>query len=209
MKSVLKMLFISMALMVLVVACGQKSESGSSSAATDEDFFAGTTTTFTMGTTEASIAGIAFFPPAEWTDLGPTDMRQGNYYYGPVGDDADSAVMAVFYFGPSQGGSIQDNLERWIGQMKMSDGGDPHNEAKMTEIMAGDIKVHLLKVPGIYTAAGGMMSQGSSEKEGYLMVAAVVEAPEGNVFFKLTGPEKTASEMGAGMVQVLKAVKKK
>lgn len=209
MKAVLKLLVVSVALMALVIACGQKAESDSSAAAAaGDDFLPGTSANFTIGTTQASIAGIAFFPPTEWTDLGPSGMRQGNYYYGPIDNDADSAVMAVYYFGPSQGGTIEANLERWINQMKMPDGGDPHDEAKMTEMMAGDIKVHLLKVPGTYTAAGGMMSQGSMEKDGYLMVAAVVEAPEGNVFFKLTGPEKTATEMGAGLVQVLKAVHK-
>lgn len=210
MKSLLKLLFISTALMVLVIACGQKSESGSSasaSAASEGDFFAGNTASVTLGSDEATVAGITYNLPTDWTDLGPTSMRQGNYYYGPAEGDADSAVMAVYYFGPDQGGTIEANLERWIMQMKMPDGSDPHNHAKMTDMMVGDIKVHLLKVPGTYTAAGGMMSQGGADKEGYLMVAAVVEGPQGNVFFKMTGPEKTASDMGAGLIKVLKALK--
>ena len=38
---------------------------------------------------------------------------------------------------------------------------------------------------------GPMFQSGSVKKPNYKMLGAIVEAPEGNVFFKLTGPEKT------------------
>jgi hypothetical protein len=43
---------------------------------------------------------------------------------------------------------------------------------------------------------GGPMTGGRTKAHpGWRMVAAIVEAPEGNVFFKLVGPEATAREM--------------
>jgi hypothetical protein len=40
---------------------------------------------------------------------------------------------------------------------------------------------------------GGPMAQSKSVMQNYRLLGAIVEAPEGNVFFKFTGPAKTVA----------------
>ena len=40
------------------------------------------------------------------------------------------------------------------------------------------------------------------------MVAAIVEGPQGSVFFKLTGPVETATVMEAGLRDLVKSYRK-
>ncbi len=69
--------------------------------------------------------------------------------------------------------------------------------------------VHTVQVPGTYNASmgGPMMGGKTTPKEGYLMSAVVLEAPKGNVFFKLTGPKQTAAEMNTAFLAMLAGIK--
>jgi hypothetical protein len=41
---------------------------------------------------------------------------------------------------------------------------------------------------------GGMMTGSPSKKENYRLLGAIVEGPEGMVFFKMTGSQKTVAD---------------
>jgi hypothetical protein len=153
------------------------------------------------------VSGVTFTPPSTWKDLGPSGMRNANYTYGPFEGDKDSATMAIFYFGQNQGGDPKSNIERWIGQMQMPDGSDPHAHATTQEAKAGEFLIHWVQVEGTYMS-GGMMGGATVPKEHYLMAGAVVEAPQGSIFCKLTGPEKTATKMIEEFKAALMGIKK-
>jgi hypothetical protein len=53
------------------------------------------------------------------------------------------------------------------------------------------MKVALVTVSGTYLAPGGPMMQSQGKKENYRLLGAIVEGPEGSVFFKFTGPTQT------------------
>ena len=53
-----------------------------------------------------------------------------------------------------------------------------------------------------------MMGQPSGPKAGYRLLGAVVETPEGEVFFKLTGPVKTLAAAQSDFQSMLKSLKK-
>ncbi|NOY88811.1 MAG: hypothetical protein GXO93_05405 [FCB group bacterium] len=164
---------------------------------------------FDLNGKPVSIAGITFTPASQWKDLGPSGMRKANYTFGPLKNDADSATLAVFYFGKTGGGSIKANLERWIGQMSSPDTSASQKNVTQSEITVDGMKVHILKVTGTYNAfTGGMMTGKTVPKENYLMDGVVLEAPEGNLFFKLTGPEYTANVMSEAFMAMIKAIKK-
>jgi hypothetical protein len=55
------------------------------------------------------------------------------------------------------------------------------------------MKVTLVKVSGTYLAPSGPMMQSQGKKENYRLLGAIVEGPEGSVFFKFTGPANTIS----------------
>ena len=159
-----------------------------------------------LGGAPVTLAGLTFVPPTNWKDLGPSGMRKGDYTYGPVDGDTDSATMAIFYFGSNQGGSVQSNIDRWIGQVAAPAGAA---EPMRKDIEVDGLPVHIVKTTGTYSASmGGPMSGNTVQKPDYTLVGVVVEAPEGNVFFKLTGPEKTADAMNDMFQAALQNLKK-
>ncbi len=156
-----------------------------------------------------TVAGLTFTPPTNWVDLGASGMRQASYYLPAVGEDTDSATVTVFYFGPGGGGTVDANIDRWIGQMATAENDNPAARAARDTIQVNGMPVHLVSTSGSYSGSmGGAMGGGSMLKENYEMVGAVVEGPEGNLFFKLTGPQKTANEMRGGFMAMVQSVKK-
>ncbi len=156
-----------------------------------------------------AVGGITFIPPSQWTVLGASDMKVAHYIFGPLEKDTDSATLAVFYFGKGKGGSVESNLERWINQTAMPDGRDSHTGAIQYELNVDSMTVHMLSIFGFYEVSiGDPMSRQKENKENYRLVGAIVEAPEGNVFFKLTGPDFTSRIMIEGFMPMIKAILK-
>lgn len=156
-----------------------------------------------------TVAGLTFTPPKNWADLGASGMRQASYYLPAVEGETDSATVTVFYFGQGGGGTIDANIDRWIGQMATAENDNPAARASRDTIQVDGMPVHLVSTSGSYSGSmGGAMGGGSMLKENYEMVGAVVEGPEGNLFFKLTGPQKTATEMRGGFMAMVQSVKK-
>ncbi len=163
---------------------------------------------YDLNGTPVTLAGITFTPPTNWTDLGPSGMRKADYYLSPVNGETDSATVTVFYFGPTGGGTIDANIDRWIGQMAVPNG-DAKQAANEYTMTVDSMPVHVMSVDGTFNASmGGPMSGQTEAKPNYEMVGVVVEAPQGNVFFKLTGPTATAKQMANEFLAMVKSIKK-
>ncbi|MEA1979498.1 MAG: hypothetical protein U9N54_00800 [candidate division Zixibacteria bacterium] len=164
---------------------------------------------FDLNGKPVEIGGVKFTPATQWTDYGGSGMRIASYSFGPLEKETDSAIVTVFYFGKGQGGDVDSNLERWINQMALMDGRDPHTAAIQYKLDVDGMTVHMLSLFGIYKSSmGGSMSGKSEDKENYRMVGSIVETPEGNVFFKLTGPDYTAKIMIEAYMAMIKQIKK-
>ena len=111
-------------------------------------------------------------------------MRKATYVI-PAAPGAEAGECGVFFFGKGQGGSVDDNLSRWAAQFE---GGTP---AKKSQATVHGLTVHRMDVSGTYLAPGGPMMQSQGKKPGWRLSGAIVETPEGLVFFKCVGPAKT------------------
>ena len=132
--------------------------------------------------------------PDGWVSERPSSSMRVSQYQLPAAEgDTEPASLVVYYFGAGQGGSVDANLERWIGQMQTPDGKPSKDNAKTENTTVNGMKVTLLDVAGTY--AGGDMGGGgtSQSKPNYRMRAGVIETPKGAYFIKLVGPEKTVS----------------
>ena len=132
--------------------------------------------------------------PDGWVSERPSSSMRVSQYQLPAAEgDAEAASLVVYYFGAGQGGSVDANLERWIGQMQTSDGKPSKDRAKTEQTTVNGMKVTLLDVTGAY--AGGDMGGGGAaqSKPNFRMRAGVIETPKGAYFIKLVGPEKTVS----------------
>jgi hypothetical protein len=119
-------------------------------------------------------------------------MRIATYRIHAIVGDPDDAECAVYFFGPGQGGTVEANFDRWKHQFTAPDGQSPVPAEIEKRVIAG-VKVSTITVSGTYLGAGGMMSQEQVNKPHFRMRGAIIEAPDGLVFFKLTGPLNTVA----------------
>lgn len=148
-----------------------------------------------------SAGGLSWAPPAAWKADAPRPMRAATYKIPAAKGDSEDAECGVFYFGQGQGGSVDMNVQRWVGQFEGAKA-PPTKKEKV-----GGFDMTTLELEGTYTGSGGPMGPKVS-KPGYKLLGAIVEGPEGAIFFKLTGPAKTVEAARADFMKMVKAIKK-
>jgi hypothetical protein len=71
------------------------------------------------------------------------------------------------------------------------------------------MEVAKAEISGTYLAPAGPMMESQGTKEGFKLLGAIVEAPDGKLFFKLTGPAKTVQGAAAELDALLGSLRKK
>jgi hypothetical protein len=136
---------------------------------------------------------LTWTAPPGWIEETPaSSMRKAQYRLPHVAGDPEDAELAIFFFEGS-GGSVQANIERWIGQFRKADGSPATDIAKTTHKQSHGIPVTIVDVSGTYLAGGMGMPGKQAEKPDFRMLAAVAETASGPWFFKLAGPAKTVA----------------
>jgi hypothetical protein len=137
---------------------------------------------------------LLFTAPKDWTvKPASTSMRVAEYVLPRVAGDAEDGELVVYFFGGT-GGSVDANIERWLGQMQQPDGKASRDVAARASRVVNGLNVTTLDLGGTYVAE---VRPGSSErhnKPGFWMRAAVVTTPRGPHFIKAVGPAKTMAK---------------
>jgi len=171
-------------------------------AATDTDLKAVEGTVLPGGEGEH---GLAWTAPAGWVAETPANrMRRAQYRIPGLRGDAE---CVVFYFGPGQGGEARENAERWAAQFTNADGSPATAALETRESESGGMKVLLVETRGTY-GGGAMTGSGAGPQPGYALLGAIVEGPDANWFFKLTGPEATVAAQRAAFASLLGSMKR-
>jgi hypothetical protein len=157
------------------------------------------------------LGAITVQVPDAWRTESPaSSMRKAQYALAKQGEDQEDAALLVFYFGPTQGGSVEANLARWFGQFKQPDGRPSKDAAVVSGKQIDGMSVSLADVTGTYApSAMGPMAPAASAKADYRMLAAIVESPAGSYYFKLTGPEGTVGHWSDAFSRFVDSIKKK
>lgn len=154
-----------------------------------------------------SVAGVRWTAPAGWKNQGSRPMRAATYAVPAVSGDSEPSECVAYYFGQGQGGSVEANILRWKGQFLGPDGKVAAN-SKTAEKTVHGFKITTIEAAGEYTGMGGPMAASQSRKPGYRLLGAIVEAPEGSVFFKFTGPAKTVEANRAAFEKMIATLTK-
>ena len=142
----------------------------------------------------AEVGGVTFDDPAGWISA-PKPMRSANYTIPAAAGDRQNGELAVFYFGPGQGGGVEANLRRWLGQFVKADGTPvAAADADRSDQQVGGMQVTVLDVTGTYLFKPFPMAPQATPMPGYRMLAAIVQGPDAPIFFKLTAPANTVAE---------------
>jgi len=142
--------------------------------------------------------------PDGWIEVPPaSSMRIAEYRIpGPAGDGS----LAVFYFGPGQGGDPMANAVRWAQQFEQPDGSSSVDRMEITEI-ASQVPVRLVEVTGIYDGGMTMTAAPSEKQPGWMLLGAIAQGADAPWFFKLTGPEQTVRASRAGMIEMMESLR--
>lgn len=133
--------------------------------------------------------------PESWSAQAPaSNMRKAQYLLPRAADNLGDGEMILYFFGAQQGGPVDANIQRWVGQFTTADGEPiPESGRIVVSSEVNGLKITTLDIAGHYsnTTMGGAAGPSSDPQR---MLAAVVETPGGRWFFKGTGPLDTMAK---------------
>jgi hypothetical protein len=146
------------------------------------------------------VGGLKFKRPAEWAWVPvQSSMRKAQLAVPGLGASKGGEIT-FFHFGPSGGGDLESNIQRWLRQFQSTPGVE-----KVESKTLGGRKTTLVTTEGTFSA--GMPGQPASPMENYALLGAIVEDPAGNVFVKMTGPRDTVQAAKSKFLEFLEAAK--
>ncbi len=140
--------------------------------------------------------------PSGWIEGAPSSsMRVAEIQLPGAGGNGE---LVAFYFGPGQGGSVEDNIQRWVGQFQ--GGSEPQRET----FFAGGMPVTMVDVSGTFSATSmGPNVPSGPAVQNTRMFGAIVESPKGSLFLKATGPAETMAVHRERFIEFLKSLEPK
>jgi hypothetical protein len=155
-----------------------------------------------LAAADGSAAGLTWTVPAKWSPQPARAMRVATYAIPSAVSGGEPGECGVFFFGHGQGGSAEENIARWGQQFE---GGAP--PVTKAETVAG-LRVHRVSATGTYLSPGGPMMQSQGKKPGWRLSGAIVEAPQGLVFFKCVGPNATMAAAAPDIDALVRSLRK-
>ncbi len=140
-------------------------------------------------TVKVELEGITLEVPASWEKQKPSsNLRLGQFAIPAAAGDPEGAELAVF---PPFGGSVRQNVDRWIQQFEPQE-----REMKATQGECPQGKYVFIELTGTYKKpVGPPFLQQTEPAPGYKMLGVILSAKNGgNFFLKLTGPKNTVAQ---------------
>jgi hypothetical protein len=135
-----------------------------------------------------AVGEFTFTRPAAWQWVEPMSSMRKAQMKIPGAKKDESGELVFFHFGPGDGGGTQANVDRWLGQFQEP---RPKINAKVEEVTAGKLKITYVQAEGTYAAA--MPGHPARPQPNAMLLGAILESAQGNVFIKLTGPKPLVS----------------
>jgi hypothetical protein len=134
------------------------------------------------------VGNLRFTIPSKWKiEIVQSPARGGQWQVPPLHGGGEGGEVVAFYFGPGIGGTTKENIEAWIGTMFNADGNPAAAEIK--HHTTGDHKITQVVIFGTYNQVVSLPGIPPLPKTGYGLLGAVIENPQGNIYWRFTGPE--------------------
>jgi hypothetical protein len=147
--------------------------------------------TNTSATQAQASSDLHYKVPDGWVAGTPTSkMRVAQFKLPKADGDNEDGELVLYYFGATQGGTAEANIDRWISQIQQTDGSSSKDKAKTESLTVNGLKITTVDVAGRYTAEMAPGSGKFYDNANYRLRAAVIETAKGNYYVKLVGPAK-------------------
>lgn len=134
-------------------------------------------------TTRAVVQGVSFAIPEQWKETpSASAMRAAQYALPADGDGRADGEVVFFHFGPPPaGGSAEENVKRWIGQV------EPSFPPVVYRYEHDGLTIHEVIVEGTLKPSGMGMGPTEPRPDSGLYGVVVEGGPKGALFVKATG----------------------
>ncbi len=150
--------------------------------------------------TPLQVKGLELLLPSGWTSVPPNSpMRAAQVVIDGPGGPAE---MTVFHFGAGQGGDVEANIQRWLGQIVPQPGTQPQRQ----NLESSGLRITFVDAEG--TLQPGQMGTGpQSPQPGSRLLGAVIEGAGGPLFLKATGTDLTLAPQRLAFIGMLRRAK--
>jgi hypothetical protein len=135
--------------------------------------------------TKFTVSEFVFTRPADWQWIEVNSVMRKAQLKIVDADKKDSAEVIFFFFGEGGGGVTKANIDRWLSQFE-----EPKDKlnSKVEEVTIAQRKVTYVQAEGTYLS--GMPGGPKTPQPNTMLLGAIIESDQGNVFIRLTGPIK-------------------
>ena len=149
------------------------------------------------------VSEFTFTRPANWEWVETTSSMRKAQLKVPDAKGKAGADVVFFHFGKGDGGGTKANVERWLAQFK-----EPRNQiqARTEDVTIGKHKVTYVQAQGTYLS--GMPGGAQTPMTDYALSGAIIEADEGNIFIRMTGPKELVSSATADFKKMIEGALK-
>ena len=139
--------------------------------------------------------GLTFEVPETWKSGRPaSSMRRAQLAIPAAKGDKEDGECVLFAF-PGGAGSVEDNIDRWAGQFRTEEDAPPKPVIK--KVKGKNADVTRVEISGRYVAPLAPGNPQTVNKPAFMLLGAIVVAPEVSYFLKATGPEATMKAAAA------------
>jgi hypothetical protein len=134
-----------------------------------------------------TVGEFVFTRPPDWQWIEVNSVMRKAQMKVVDADKKDSAEVIFFFFGEGGGGLTKANIDRWLSQFE-----EPREKlnSKVEEVTIAQRKVTYVQAEGTYLS--GMPGGPKTPQPHTMLLGAIIESDQGNVFVRLTGPIKLA-----------------
>jgi hypothetical protein len=134
------------------------------------------------------VGDLEFTIPSKWRiEHVESPARGGQWRVPPLHGEGEGGEVVVFYFGPGVGGTAKENIEAWIGTMFNAEGHPAAAEVKHHK--TGGLAISQVVIFGTYNQVVSLPGVPPVLKSNYGLLGAVIENPQGTIYWRFTGPE--------------------
>lgn len=147
---------------------------------------------------------LVLIAPESWKREEPRSRIIEHEFSIPAAEgDENPGRMTIM----AAGGSVEDNIARWVGQFKQPGGGATENAAEEAKKEIGGIEVHFVDLSGTFVDRPGPMAP-AVERDGYRMLGVILVGDKiGQQFIKFYGPAKTVEENADAFAEMIEGLK--
>jgi hypothetical protein len=159
-----------------------------------------------------SLGNVRGVLPGDWTPQSPAgQFRLLQFAVPKAPGDTAPALLIVFHFGKGGGGTVEDNVKRWMGLMQQPEGTDVTKVAVRSQFTREGLRITTLDLPGTYQERPFPASDQVTPRPNYRMLAGVIETTreegDGPYFVRLVGPARSIEAAKGGWDALIASLK--